>query len=348
MRSVLAEVAFISLERGDIGTIMERDLRRDFINVLRNPDTLGLDAASASAAADELMDVAEGELGVIVRKAPGEFGFLHRMLRDQLAAEHAADCLDTNAQQRLFDGHLGDQRWREVLLALLWRTSRPAELRTLVEAVRANIGDTPTGLGAREVLAEVVFGPFRLPGGYARELAPALINTVETHSYGAHRARLLETVSAGLASVTTGDLVEAALERWAVQTTRPDRSLVWHLAQLPPHDDLFEAITTSLSRALASSDADLAFTAARMIASRCVEPGRTSEQERALFYREALRTVADPTSATSQAAALAALALEWRDDAEVINLLHDARGSADEAVRFIALAVRCSVYCTER
>ena len=338
IRAVLAEVAFVGLERGDIGAIPMRDLRRDLLSAVGSPDNLGLDPQSAATAVDELLDVAEGELGVIVRRGPGELGFLHRMLQDQLAAEYVSDRLPSDVQSQLFDERIGDPRWREVLLAVLWRLRRPSEMRALVDVVRRRIDETPTGLMAREVFAEVVFGPFNFPGADAREAAPALIEIVETHPNGAHRGRLLDSVFGGLDNITTGELVGSALGRWTLQIVSPSPNLVWHLSQLPPHADLFETITTALMRALTNPDKDVAYTAALAVASRCSTSGLSSAAERKFFYERTLRVVADPPSGIAQAAALTSLALGWRQEPPVGDLLTLARGSRDEGVRIVALA----------
>ena len=108
-----------------------------------------------------------------------------------------------------FDERIGDRDEREVLLAVLWRLRRPSEMRALVDVVRRGIDETPTGLMAREVFAEVVFGPFNFPGADAREAAPALIEIVETHPNGAHRGRLLDSVFGGLDNITTGEQLGA-------------------------------------------------------------------------------------------------------------------------------------------
>ena len=84
--------------------------------------------------------------------------------------------------------------WREVLLATLWRISRPSELHDLLEVIRTRIDETPAGLRARQILAEVTFGPYDLPPTDIKRSAAEIIAVIETHPYGPHRARLLDSV----------------------------------------------------------------------------------------------------------------------------------------------------------
>ena len=49
-------------------------------------------------------------------------------------------------------------RWREVLLATMWRLSRPSELSDLIGVIRIHlrnhIDESPAGLRTREILAK--------------------------------------------------------------------------------------------------------------------------------------------------------------------------------------------------
>ena len=220
---MLARVAFESQTRGDIGTLSEAALRSDFIEALRDPDGLAMDPAHAAAAADQLVAVVEGELGILVRKGPAELGFLHRMLQDQLAAEHIADqCTFADALE-VFENRIGDPQWSHVLLATMSRFRRPTELRELLAVILERVDDTPAGIRAREFVAELVFGPYNLPVTDIQRLAPVIIEAIETHPYGPHRARLLDTALNGLGGATTGDIVSSCLERWTLLTQEPSR-----------------------------------------------------------------------------------------------------------------------------
>ena len=161
LRVILAQVAFVSQSRGDISTVQEAVLREDFVQALVDPNYLAMNPADAADTADQLSDVAEGELGLLVRKGPRELGFLHRLLQEQLAAEYISDRLNPAEMNELFAEHAWDPRWREVLLATMWRISRPSEMRDLLDVIRKRIDETPAGLRTREILAEVTFWTIR-------------------------------------------------------------------------------------------------------------------------------------------------------------------------------------------
>ena len=338
LRKLLAKVAFSSQYRNDLSVIPESVLRQDFVGALRDPDDLAMDAGQATMAADELLTVAEGELGLLVRKGPGELGFLHRMLQEQLAAEYISSRLSPAETAELFRERVGDPRWREVILATMWRIQRPDELRALIGVIYERIEETPAGLLAREVFTELVFGPYDLPSVDIQRIAPYIVEVIETHPYGSHRARLLDSVLQGLREAATAETVLEYLRRWTVLVTEPTPELVLAVAQVVPGPRISELACKLLTRALQYPDTRVAFAGAVAIAGRVSRDGPGSDGERDLLFAALTRTVSEMPSGLAAAAALTALALEWRDNPEVVRILREARTHADGSVRMVAIA----------
>ena len=338
LRTVLARVAFVSRSRGDIATLLEAVLRDDFVDALRDPDGLAMEPAQAAATADQLVTVAEGELGILVRKGPTEVGFLHRMLQDQLAAEYISDQCSPAEAIALFTHRIGDPQWSHVLLAAMSRLRRPAERRQLMAVITERVDDTPPGLRARELVAELIFGHYNLPATDIQQIASDIVEAIETHPYGPHRARLLDTVLTGLGGVTTGDIVIGCLERWTLLVQEPSRDLVRAIAELPPAEGISETICTLLLRALRYPNDSIAYASGLAIAGRCSNGGIGNEAERELLHEGLLQILSDLPSGLAAAAALIPLALEWCDDPRVIAILNEARSHIDESVRIVALS----------
>ena len=338
LRRVLATIAFESQLRGDLAALPEAALRADFIEALRDPDGLAMEAAAAAATADELMAVAEGELGLLVRTGPTDLGFLHRMLQEQLAAEFISDRCSLAEATELFKERVGDPRWSQVILATMWRIKRPEELRALMAALSNCIDDTPAGLRARELVAELTFGPYDLPATDIRRYAPDIIEAIETHTYGPHRARLLSSIVIGLNGAATCDIVRGCLERWTLRCQEPSTELVRAIAESHPSESSSEAICMLLVRALRHPDTAIAYTSGLEIAKRCADSGIGTQAERSRLREDLVRVLSDPPSGLAAAAALVALALEWRDDPLVDDILNEARSHAEESVRVVALS----------
>ena len=297
-----------------------------------------MNATDAANTADQLLDVAEGELGILVRKGPGELGFLHRILQEQLAAEYISDRLNPDSINDLFAEHVRDPRWREVLLATMWRLSRPSELSDLMEVIRNHIDESPAGLRTREILAEVTFGPYGLPATDIQQSAPEVIEVIETHPYGPHRTRLLDSVLSGLEGAAAGDISRECLERWTLLIQGPTDELVWEIAQIPSVESLSETICKLLIMAIRNPSSSIAYAGAAAIANRCSPVGPGNDEERDLLRKELLNVLSDPPTGLAQAAALTALALEWREDPLVIDILNEARGHTEDSVRIVVLS----------
>ena len=88
-----------------------------------------------------------------------------------------------------------------------------------------------------------------------------------------------------------------------------------------------------LMRALRHPDTAIAYTSGLEIAKRCSDSGIGTQAERSRLREDLLQVLSDPTSGLAAAAALVALALEWRDDPLVDDILHEARAHAEESVR---------------
>ena len=346
LRVILANVAFLSQIRGDISTLQEAVLRKDVLQALTNPNYLAMNSSHAADTADQVLDVAEGELGLLVRQGPADLGFLHRVLQEQLAAEYISDRLTPTEMNELFADRVGDPRWREVLLATMWRLSRPSELRDLMDVIQKRINESSAGLRAREIFAEITFGPYGIPAPDIQRSAPDIITEIETHPYGPHRVRLLDSVLAGLGGAATDDIVRECLERWTLLVQEPSSSLVWEIAQLPPSTRLSEAVCKLLLMALRNPHSWIAYESAVGIARRCQIGEPSTNNERNLLRTELLKILADPPSGLAQATALTALALGWRNDQFVADILSEARQHEDAGVRIVALSYALGVLQT--
>ena len=347
IRRTLARVAFASQERGDLSVIAVSSLRQDFISALKDSDDLAMSASGAAETSQRLLTVAEGEIGLLVREGPEEMSFLHRVFQEQLAAEYIANRLSTSETKTLFARRVGDSQWREVLLATMWNIRRPQELRALADVIQNCIDETPAGLRARETLAELLFGPYGVPAIEIRRKAGHIVDVIETHPYGPHRTRLLDSLIDGLEGAATAAIVEECLQRWAILIEEPTSELVEAIAKVPVTTGQPNQVVKLLLRALLYPDINVAYAAATSIARRCATEGLGTDDERDLFRRGLLRLLSELPSGLVGASALTALALEWPNDPKVAEVLEQARRHGNSHIRLVALSNAAGVLRSE-
>ena len=336
LEAVLRKVAYVNQLRGIFSAWDESALRKDFIDALRDPDHLSMSHERAVATANQILDIAEGELGLLVRIGPQQLGFIHRVVQEQLAADHIANRLELADVQDLFERYVGNPAWKEVLLITFRRISRPSELSALLSLVRDRIDESPAGLCTREFLADITFGPFGLPSDSVKANASEIVDIVETHPYGPHRARLLDAILTGVSGPITASVVRECLERWTLLINRPSRELVAQISQIPANTGLSEEVCRLLVFAIRNADKYDVFDIASTIAVRCLTAG--TDEERHYLHAALMNILADPPTGLAQAAALTALALGWRHDPWVAATIDEARSHSDEQVRLVAIS----------
>ena len=336
LRAVLRRVSFLNQLRGNVSTLEEEPLREDFVDALEDPAHMSMSREKAVTTANQLMDVAEGELGLLVRVGPKQLAFIHRVMQEQLAAEYVANRLEFREVQELFAEYVGNPGWKEVLLITFRIISRPSELSGLLTTIRGRIDETPAGICTREFLADITFGSYGLPADAVQTNAAEIIAIVETHAYGPHRARLLDAVLTGVTGTLTEAIVRECLQRWTLSVRKPSTELVSRIAEIPPDTGLSEMVCYLLVCALRNADKYNAFDIASIIALRCSTFG--SGEEASCLRAALMDILSNPPSGLVQAAALATLALGWHEDSSVAAILDEARSHPDDQVRLVAIS----------
>src|SRR5262249_47876422 len=100
----------------------------------------------------------------------------------------------------MFTDRACDPRWRQVLLAVLWRNKRPGEISELVQAVADQAdGDRPTAVVARELLAEAGFRGYKLPPPETAPPPRRRDSAARTHHPRRHRGAPIPSAPAAAA-----------------------------------------------------------------------------------------------------------------------------------------------------
>ncbi|MGW2016644.1 NACHT domain-containing protein [Streptomyces sp. NPDC001927] len=334
VRQVLAQVALTQQLRGDVQTVPEPEVLRDVIAALCDPGHLALDAAAAGRLARGFVEIAEGQLGVLVRHGPRDIGFLHRVLLEQLAAEHAAQRLSFDELRHLFAQHAADPRWHEVLLAILWQLQRTEEVTQLMgDLARQAAGPEPAALAVREVWAQAVFGGFKLPAPQAREHAATITDVIDRHPLVSHRQRLLSACLTGLDDPAVRPVVVRCLPRWVLATPPLPSDVFYQLSRVVGDAQLPEPVWPLMLAALRAENVDTALASALPLATRY-----GSNRGHPQVVEALLAALQEAATADHMAAILLALLLGWPEDDRVAAAAEAARQQQVVGLRLVVLA----------
>lgn len=330
VRQVLGYLAFVTQRDARQGIIDEHEGKRLIQDYLTAEDGLGLSLPDARRYSEAFMNIAEGQLGLLVRLGTRELEFFPRVFQEFLAATHISG-LDIDQQQTLVTTYGADPGWREVILALVWMTRRPQDTARFVDCIRAARSSAASEidrLGADEALAEITFGDYRCPVALARGLAEDAARRVESAGWQPHRLRLLDHILDGLRSTKTRELVEGWLRRWAFSQERWRGSLYEAMAKWPASSETLDVLFRALHGETAENQRGAASSLALLAESR--QDVGDLVRDIALHGEDALQ----------RAAALEALCSGWPGHPRLSESIASARGSASPELRLAAIKCR--------
>ena len=290
---------------------------------------LGQPAGRARSLAQRFREMAEENLGLVVRQGQSALSFFHLSFQEFLAATHVFR-LPIEEQKRLVREHAQSPSWREVILALMWLTKRPDDATKLIDEIRsltATLDDL--GLACKELLAEVAFGEFCCPPQIAREIAADTFAAICWHPWPKHQERLVGHVVEGLRAAPLRDDVATRLQKWLFRSRFVYRPSSFEAVSSWPSDGL----TFELCRA-GMKDED---PAVQRIAARVL--GKVGRDEDRI--RQLLVSVAKVSHGVNErAAALETCASTWPEDNGIDQSIEQALRSPSAVLRYAALSAR--------
>ena len=182
-------------------------------------------ARMGSANLDEAEDRArtvfifsEEVVGLLVKKAQNNVGFLHRSLQEYFVGSYLAqrpfqerlDFIKRNASTTL---------WKEPILYLLYLTSAEEEVGQLLEAIeQADARDLAETASRAALLAEATFSDFAHDILKVRQVASRLFVEAEVSGWGERQRAIVAATVDGVFSQSLAEQCEAKLAEWL-----PDR-----------------------------------------------------------------------------------------------------------------------------
>jgi hypothetical protein len=276
---------------------------------------IGMSASNANNAARTILTLGEEDIGILVKKSSREVGFFHRVFQEFLSSQHLAS-LEFDQQVEFVGAHAADPRWREIILCLLHKLQRPAEVDRLLAVIEGADRDIAT-LASRDILlAEATFGEFKKTPQLASRLADKAFEQIELGRWPSVRRALVTQAVEGLSSPILGQRILGKLRQWFPRWTSYGLSQTFEVIRNWPDDPAIEPI---LWRSLHNEYYGAAQSAARTLAKRL--GGRAEIAERLC------KLIANPASTGVAAVAIEALWRGWWQYPKTQQILGVARES---------------------
>jgi hypothetical protein len=310
---------------GSMLSISDDEMRELFRRTLAK--SIGYPAAEAHAMTSALVNSLSPGVGLMIRPAPDETRFFHRSVLEFLVAERMLT-RPSIEQIALFQNHLTDRRWSQVLRFLIRGLVRPPEIAAIFAALDvAGAGNPLLREYVNLLAADVVVAAGHADAPTRRCLLDRVIREVETGERTPHRAQLIDRLVVGLTRPEIRGELLKRFEGWLRAAPREMWASVLDAASSWEPDDL---LLDMLWHALLTDSDVVHRVAGQVLGTRF---GGTSD------VAERLAELANTTRLPHRrAAATEALSLGWPQHHALDSLITTGRNHTDFAIRHTANA----------
>ena len=325
-KKALAYLAYVVQTKFPVGTLSSEDIRSRLEGFLVDEENgLGLSRSESRAVLRSFTNIEEGSLGLLVSQGQALVSFFHRSLQEYLAADYLGRTPLRN-QEAIIRLRLADQRWREVILAMVLRCGRGEDAAALVEAIDQTKVDSIGALAKEDLLAEIAFKDSDVPQSRSKGLANRACVVIETSFLASHKSRLLGHAMVGLRSRRTRALVQEQIKRWIFSRGLWGPGRIQGLRAWPATEHTWEV----LYRALYDEDPGVIREASGVIAH--VFGGQINRGNQ--MAQLALRS----DNPAQRAACVESLSNGWPEHPLLATVIAHARRSVSDVVKVAGLA----------
>jgi len=285
----------------------------------------GMNRHRASETAQAILNRAEDNLGILVKRSQNDVGFYHRTMQEYLVSFNISR-LPIEEQVAIVKRHCADPSWHEVILGLFQITPRPEDVKKMVEAIQSESLDKIEEKNVESLLAETAFGNFNCPPLLAKSLAKKAIDAVEMGTWVPHRERILRHVLEGLRSPVLSEVVQQKVGTWFPDRVRWGMPYMFKSMSMWPADELlvqtlFKGLNAEAYEVKAAAGGTLAklFAGNAEIGKRLVDIVNYSD---------------DPLNV---AVAIETLLIGWKDNPSLSAIVNRAAGSKHPQVKLAGI-----------
>ena len=308
--------------------LIEHDEAVEYIErYLRDPQQpFGLSKLEARNQSRKILQIGHNTIGLLVKWSPTQVGFLHRVLKEYLAAFYIASRA-FDKKYSLIESNCTNPQWREVILSLLHITKTQKEIEDLIKVIwdKSKVVNPSERMTVEYLLYETAFSDMRYSAELSRAIADSAFKEVEFGFWLPHRERTLDLILDGLWSPKQKELVQTKLQEWFPNRIGLEQNIFYAMAKWPKDKNVIEC----LWKGLYNEDAGSQRSAAQALAD--ISNGDSEIHDRLISLAN------KAWDERIQAVAIEALLRGWPQDSRIVEIVNAIRYSASQVLRLVAI-----------
>lgn len=326
IKMVMSFLAFTIHEKHNEGVITLNDAILQLELYLRDEEIgLGLGRKEAIKISRLILNIGEGNLGLLVSKSPTEIGFFHRAFQEFLASFF----LYTNNKQKqlqIISENCSNPQWHEVILGLIHINNRPEDIKEYTQIIREKIDSNTENFNINLLIYEATFGPYNMPVSLARQYCEEAFNEIETGHWMPYRERVLKLVIDGLKSSRLKEIIKNKIVEWF-----PDRQK-WRdgiIDAISEWDDKDNQLSRYFIRGLFDEEYQNKKSAVKALVKKY-----NGDKEIGNYL---VNVVKEPRDSITKALVIDGLVSGWSEHSEINIILEYAKKSASPELKLSAI-----------
>ncbi|MED2918694.1 NACHT domain-containing protein [Bacillus thuringiensis] len=214
IKMVMSFLAFIIHEKHNEGIISTSEATLQLEEYLKDEELgLGLEKRDALKISKAIINIGEGNLGLLVSKSPTEVGFFHRAFQEFLASYFLYTSNRKN-QLQLIESNCTNSQWHEVILGLFYINNRPEDIRDYTKIIKDKMVTESESFSKKLLLYEAAFGQYNMPTSLAKKYCEEAFDEIETNHWMPYREKVLRIVIDGLRSSRLKEIIKQKIIEW--------------------------------------------------------------------------------------------------------------------------------------
>ncbi|MBV1911291.1 MAG: hypothetical protein KUG78_18500 [Kangiellaceae bacterium] len=236
--NILSKLAFntqSSFSHGEVPLDAAEDAIKSYLMDGNRP--FGFAEREAISASERLIEIAEDEVGILVKTSRDELVFFHRSFQEFLASSYIAN-EPQKIQEEVISRHALDLQWRDVIIGVFSLISKGEDIENLINLISSLHSNDFEKMYIETLLAEIAFGDTACSSIIAKNIADTTYKIIEESTYFQHSKQLLDIALSGFRSNKIQSDLKNRINKWTPANKSWLTDIFDSIKQKWPNDEL--------------------------------------------------------------------------------------------------------------